>query len=213
MRLMQRGDEISIAVGTCELMTNQFRSSERALATLACARLQECPRPRVLIGGLGMGFTLRGALDALGPEASVVVAELVPAVATWARGPLSSLFAGSLDDPRVELRVEDVHRTIQSGPAQFDAILLDVDNGAHGLTRRANDRLYDIQGLKRARFSLRPNGILAVWSGGPDRKFKARLKLAGFSVKEERVYANGICGRRHIVWIAGSPPPHGPAQG
>jgi spermidine synthase len=213
MRLMQRGDEISIAVGTCELMTNQFRSSERALATLACARLQECPRPRVLIGGLGMGFTLRGALDALGPEASVVVAELVPAVATWARGPLSSLFAGSLDDPRVELRVEDVHRTIQSGPAQFDAILLDVDNGAHGLTRRANDRLYDIQGLKRARFSLRRNGVLAVWSGGPDRKFKARLKLAGFSVKEERVYANGICGRRHIVWIAGSPPPHGPAQG
>jgi spermidine synthase len=211
MRLMQRGDEISIAVGTYELMTNQFRSSERALATLACARLKERARPRVLIGGLGMGFTLRGALDALGPEASVVVAELVPAVATWARGPLSSLFDGSLDDPRVELRVEDVHRTIQSGPAHFDAILLDVDNGAHGLTRRANDRLYGIQGLKRARFSLRPNGVLAVWSGGPDRKFKARLKLAGFEVREERVYANGVSGRRHIVWIAGSPPPDGPA--
>ncbi len=212
MRLMRRGDEISIAVGTSELMTNQFRSSERALATLACARLREAPRPRILIGGLGMGFTLRGALDALGPDATVVVAELVPAVATWARGPLSPLFGGSLDDPRVELRVEDVHRTIQSGPAQFDAILLDVDNGAHGLTRRANDRLYDLQGLKRARFALRPNGVLAVWSGGPDRKFKARLKLAGFTVREERVYANGISGRRHIVWIAANVSPEPGAE-
>jgi spermidine synthase len=205
MRLMQRGQELSIAVGPAELMTNQFRSSERALGTLTCARLQDRPAPRVLIGGLGMGFTLRGALDALGPDASVIVAELVPAVAEWARGPLSSLFEGCLDDPRLEIRVEDVHRTIQSGPAQFDAILLDVDNGAHGLTRPANDRLYDVHGLRRARFALRPKGILAVWSGGPDRKFKARLKLAGFDVTEERVYANGISGRRHVLWLATRP--------
>ncbi len=205
MRLLQRGEEISIAVGTSELMTNQFRGSERALATLPCERIRDRPHPKVLIGGLGMGFTLRGALDALGPEASVIVAELVPEIATWARGPLSPLFGGSLDDSRLDIRIEDVHRTIQSGPAQFDAILLDVDNGAHGLTRRANDRLYNIWGLKRARFALRPNGILAVWSGGPDRKFKARLKLAGFNVEEVRVYANGTSGRQHILWLATRP--------
>jgi spermidine synthase len=205
LHLMQRGDEFSIVVGGTELMTNQFRGSERALATLTCARLEDRPHARVLIGGLGMGFTLRGALDGLGPEASVIVAELVPAVADWARGPLSPLFAGSLDDPRVELRLEDVNRTIQSGPAQFDAILLDVDNGAQGLTQRANDRLYDIWGLRRALFALRPNGILAVWSGGPDRRFKARLRRAGFEVDEVRVYANGSTGRRHVLWLARSP--------
>jgi spermidine synthase len=202
---MQRGDEFSILVGTAELMTNQCRGSERALASLACARLADRPQARLLIGGLGMGFTLRAALDGLGPEGRVIVAELVPAVATWARGPLSPLFAGSLDDPRVELRLEDVHRTIQSGPAQFDAILLDVDNGAQGLTQRANDRLYDIWGLRRARFALRPHGILAVWSGGPDRRFKARLKLAGFEVEEVRVYADGSSGRRHVIWLATAP--------
>jgi spermidine synthase len=153
-----------------------------------------------------MGFTLRGALDELGEEASVVVAELVPAVVAWARGPLSSLFAGCLDDPRVELRIEDVHRTIQSGPARFDAILLDVDNGAEGLTQRANDRLYDIWGLRRARFALRPGGILGVWSGGPNRRFKARLKRAGFDVEEVRVRANGgSSGPRHVLWFATAP--------
>ena len=202
MRLMRQGEEFSIVVGGAELMTNQFRESERALATLTCARLQDRSRPRILIGGLGMGFTLRGALDALGPDASVVVAELVPAVVAWARGPLRPLVGESLEDPRVELRVEDVHRTIQSGPAQFDAILLDVDNGAQGLTQRVNDRLYDIWGLRRARFALRPNGILAVWSGGPDRRFKARLKLAGFNVDEVRIHANGSSGRRHVLWLA-----------
>lgn len=202
LRLMQRGDEFSIKVGTIELMNNRLRGSEQALATLTCARLQDRPRARVLIGGLGMGFTLRAALDTLGAEASVVVAELVPAVTAWARGPLAKLFAGSLDDPRVELRVEDVTRAIQSGPEQFDAILLDVDNGPEGLTRRANDRLYDIWGLKRARYALRPEGILAVWSGGPDRKFKARLQRSGFTVDEVRVHANGSSGRRHVLWLA-----------
>ena len=202
LRLMQRGDEFSIRVGTTELMNNRLRGSEKALATLTCARLQDRPRARVLIGGLGMGFTLRAALDGLGPEATVVVAELVPAVTAWARGPLSNLFAGSLDDPRVELRVEDVNRAIQSGPAQYDAILLDVDNGPEGLTRRSNDRLYDVWGLRRARYALRSDGILAVWSGGPDRKFKARLQRSGFTVDEVRVHANGSSGRRHVLWLA-----------
>ncbi len=202
LRLMQRGDEFSIVVGTIELMNNRLRGSEKALARLTCARLQDRPRARVLIGGLGMGFTLRAALEELGTEASVVIAELVPAVTAWARGPLSHLFAGSLDDPRVELRVEDVNRAIQSGPAQYDAILLDVDNGPEGLTRRANDRLYDIWGLRRARYALRSDGILAVWSSGPDRKFKARLQRSGFTVDEVRVHANGSSGRRHILWLA-----------
>jgi len=202
MRLMKRGDEFSIRVGSTELMNNRLSGSERALAALTCARLRDPARARVLIGGLGMGFTLRAALDALGPEARVVVAELVPAVAAWARGPLAHLFGESLDDPRVELRVEDVSRTIQSGPARHDAILLDVDNGPDGLTSRANDRLYDIWGLKRARWALRPEGILAVWSGRPDRRFKARLGRAGFAVEEARVRANGASGRRHVLWLA-----------
>ena len=202
MRLMKRGDEFSIRVGSTELMNNRLSGSERALATLTCARLRDPARARVLIGGLGMGFTLRAALDALGPEARVVVAELVPAVAAWARGPLAHLFGESLDDPRVELRVEDVSRAIQSGPARHDAILLDVDNGPDGLTSRANDRLYDIWGLKRARWALRPEGILAVWSGSPDRRFKARLARAGFAVEEARVRANGASGRRHVLWLA-----------
>ena len=202
LRLMQRGDEFSIRIGTIELMNNRLRGSEEALATLTCARLHDRPRARVLIGGLGMGFTLRAALDGLGAEASVVVAELVPAVAAWARGPLAKLFAGSLNDPRVELRLEDVSRSIQSGPAQYDAILLDVDNGPEGLTRRANDRLYDMWGLRRARYALRSDGVLAVWSGGPDRKFKARLQRSGFAVDEVRVHANGSSGRRHVLWLA-----------
>ena len=202
LRLMRRGEEFSMVVGNAELMNNRLRGSEQALATLTCARLSGRPRARILIGGLGMGFTLRAALDALGPTAEIVVAELVPSVAEWARGPLSHLFGSSLDDPRVELRVEDVHRTIQSGPGRYDAILLDVDNGPEGLIQRSNDRLYDVHGLRRARFALRPNGILAVWSGSPDRKFKARLRRCGFTVDEQRVHANARSGRRHVLWLA-----------
>lgn len=205
LHLMQRGDEFSIRVGTIELMKSRLRGSEEALATLTCARLEDRPRARVLVGGLGMGFTLRAALDALGPEVRVVVAELVPAVTEWARGPLSGLFAGSLDDPRLELRVQDVNRAIQSGPAQYDAILLDVDNGPEGLTKRSNDRLYDVWGLRRARYALRSDGILAMWSGGPDRKFKARLRRCGFNVDQVRVHADGNSGRRHVLWLATRP--------
>lgn len=205
LRLMRRGEEFSMVVGNAELMNNLERGSEQALATLTCARLGDNPRARILIGGLGMGFTLRAALAALGPEAEVVVAELVPAVAQWARGPLSHLFGGALDDPRVALRIDDVNRVIQSGRAQFDAILLDVDNGPEGMTRRSNDRLYDVEGLKRARFALKPNGILAVWSGSPDRRFKARLGRCGFAVDEQRVHAAGDAGRRHVLWLATRP--------
>ena len=202
MRLMQRGHEFAIFVGPAELMNNRRRGSEEALGTLACERLAGRPAARVLIGGLGMGFTLRAALAALGPGARVVVSELIPAVAAWARGPLAHVFAGILDDPRLELRVEDVTRTIQAAPSSFDAILLDVDNGPEGLTMPANDRLYDRWGLKRARWALRPGGILAVWSGAPDRRFKARLQNGGFAVDERRVHAHGQSGTRHVLWLA-----------
>ena len=142
------------------------------------------------------------ALAALGPQARVVVAELVPAVTAWARGPLAEVFAGCLDDPRVDLREADVNRLIQSEPAGWDAILLDVDNGPEGLMRRSNDRLYDEWGLKRAEWALRPGGVLGVWSGSPARKFKGRLQRLGFTVEEVRIPASGRSGPRHVVWLA-----------
>lgn len=205
MRLMRRGEEYTIFVGPIELMCSRRPGSERALATLTCERLTDRPNARILIGGLGMGFTLDSALDALGPKARVVVSELVPAVAEWARGPLAHIFGDSLDDPRVELRVGDVNAAIQSGKGQWDAILLDVDNGPDGLTRRSNDKLYDVHGLRRARFALRPGGILAVWSVAPDRKFKARLENCGFQVDERRIHAHGTKGVRHVLWLATRP--------
>ena len=152
-----------------------------------------------------MGFTLRAALAGLGPDAEIVVAELVPAVAAWARGPLAGVFAGCLDDPRVDLRETDVNRLVQSGPEAWDAILLDVDNGPEGLMRRSNDRLYDAWGLKRAQWALRPGGVLGVWSGSPARKFKARLQHLGFAVEEIRIPASGTSGPRHVVWLATPP--------
>lgn len=201
-RLMQRGSEFSIVVDTIELMNSTRSGSEEALAKFACARLRDPRNADVLIGGLGMGFTLRAALAQLGPDARIVVAELVPAVVSWARGPLAPLFAGCLDDPRVTVRETDVNGPIQSGPAAWDAILLDVDNGPDGLMRRSNSRLYDSWGLKRASWALRPGGVLGVWSGAPDRKFKARLQHHGFSVEEIRTPSNGHSGPRHVIWIA-----------
>ena len=157
----------------------------------------------MLIGGLGMGFTLRAALAELGADAQVVVAELVPAVAAWARGPLSHIFAGSLDDPRVVLRETDVGREIAAETVAYDAILLDVDNGPEGLTRRENDSLYDTEGLSQARAALLPGCILGVWYQGPDRMFKARLQRSGFAVEEVRVRADGRGGgSRHVLWLA-----------
>ncbi|CAO4178561.1 spermidine synthase [Methylorubrum populi] len=205
LALMQRGSEFSIVVGTIELMNSTRGHSEEALASLTCQRLSDRPGARVLIGGLGMGFTLRAALRSLGADARIVVAELVPAVAGWARGPLAPLFDGCLDDPRVELRETDVNRLIQSEAGGWDAILLDVDNGPEGLMRKSNNRLYDEWGLKRVDWALKPGGILGVWSGSPDRKFKARLQRLGFTVDEVRLPANGSSGPRHVVWLATRP--------
>lgn len=205
LRLKRRGDEFSIMLGANELMNSRLSGSEEALATLACARLPAAPT--ILIGGLGMGFTLRAALGALGARAQVEVAELVPAVIAWARGPMAALFAGCLEDPRVRLIEADVASLIACGPTRYDAILLDVDNGPEGLTVPANDRLYDAAGLAAARAALRPGGVLAVWSQGPDRAFTARLRQAGFTVETHVVRAHrGRAGARHVVWLATNRP-------
>src|ERR1019366_6773557 len=171
LRLMRRGTEFSIRLGPNELMNSRVGGSESALATLACERIRARKQPRLLIGGLGMGFTLRAALTALGGEARVIVAELVPAVLAWARGPMAQVFGESQRDPRVRLREADVGELIRQEPSGFDAILLDVDNGPAGLSRTANDGLYDVAGLSVAHAALRPGGILAVWSSGPDAAF------------------------------------------
>ncbi len=206
LRLIRRGEEYSIMLGANELMNSRLSGSEEALATLACERLPAGPRPSLLIGGLGMGFTLRAALRVLGPEAKLVVAELVPAVVKWARGPLAHIFAGSIDDPRVTVVEADVADPIAEARSAYDAILLDVDNGPDGLTLAANDRLYDRNGAARARAALRPGGVLAIWSAAPDRAFSQRLRTAGFAVEETAVRANaGRSGARHVIWLATNP--------
>jgi spermidine synthase len=204
LRLMQRGAEFSIMSGPTELMNSRLSGSEEALATLAVAHLGARPKPRMLIGGLGMGFTLRAALGALGAGAGVVVAELVPEVVAWARGPMAALHGSSLDDPRVEVRVADVAQVI--GQGGWDAVLLDVDNGPEGLSRRANDGLYDAAGLARMKSALTAGGVLTVWSSAPDAAFSKRLRQAGFAVEEVKVRARaGRGGARHVIWVARAP--------
>src|SRR4051794_1298518 len=206
LRLMQRGDEFSIMAGSTSLMTSRRSGSEETLATLACERIKSRDPPRLLIGGLGMGFTLRAALAALGAEAHVVVAELVPAVVSWAKGPMAEVFGNSLTDPRVRIEEKDVAKVIASASSEYHAILLDVDNGPQGLTRKANDRIYDLAGLRAARAALRPRGILAVWSSGPNRDFTQRLRKTGFDVEEMKARANGARGGAwHIIWFATKP--------
>jgi spermidine synthase len=206
LRLMQRGDEFSMKLGQNELMNSRLSGSEEALATLACRRLEAVQAPHLLIGGLGMGFTLRAALAVLGSEARIMVAELVPAVIAWAKGPMAEVFGGSLGDPRAHILTADVADVIQSHASAFDAILLDVDNGPEGLIRKANDALYDLKGLKAIRRALRPGGVLAVWSSGPNPSFTKRLCDAGFDVSEVAVRATTKRrGARHVIWFATRP--------
>ena len=201
LKLLRRGAEFSIRLGAVELMNSRLSGSEEALAVRTCERLAGAS-PKILIGGLGMGFTLRAALGTLAPRAEVVVAELVPAVVAWARGPMAELHAGSLGDPRVTIVEGDVGALIASGPAAWDAILLDVDNGPAGQTRATNDGLYGARGLGAARRALRPGGLLAVWSNAPDAAFAARMRRACFALDEIRVRANaGKRGARHVIWI------------
>ena len=203
LRLIRRGDDFWIMLGANALMSTRLRGSEEALATLACARIAGRPRPALLIGGLGMGFTLRAALGAMPAEASVEVSELVPAIVTWARGPMAHVHGGSLDDPRVRIVEGDVGDLIAAAGSIYDAILLDVDNGPDALSRDTNDRLYDLEGLHRAKAALKPGGLLAIWSAAPDPAFSRRLGKAGFKVEEVTVRAHaGRKGAKHMIWLA-----------
>ena len=203
LRLKQRGQEFSIMLGANELMNSRLSGSEEALASLSYERIANRPAPHMMIGGLGMGFTLRAALAVLPADAKVSVAELVPAVVDWARGPMAEVFKGCLDDPRVHIHVGDVGALIRASKAAFDAILLDVDNGPDGLTRPSNDRLYDHEGLRATREALRPGGVLAVWSSGPDDKFTRRLRDSGFAAEAKSVRASTKrSGARHVIWLA-----------
>ncbi|MBN1634985.1 MAG: hypothetical protein JW920_00630 [Deltaproteobacteria bacterium] len=201
--LFKRGKEFSIRLGGCELMNSRIHGSEDVLAELACAKIFGFPRPRVLIGGLGMGYTLAAALNRLGNEAQVIVAELLPAVVKWNRGPLAYLAGHPLEDKRATVREIDVAQIIQESQQAFNAILLDVDNGPEGLTRQDNDWLYTRAGIEAAFTALRPAGVLAVWSAGSDRGFTRRLQLSGFEVNEIRVRAQSRRkGWRHTIWTA-----------
>jgi spermidine synthase len=203
LKLKRRGAELSIMSGSIELMNSRLSGSEEALATLSWDLIKGRPKPRMLIGGLGMGFTLRAALAVLPADAEVVVAELVPAVVAWARGPMAELFAGCLDDPRVTIRQGDVAVAITEARGAWDAILLDVDNGPDGLNREANNDLYGSAMLAKTRAALRPRGVLAVWSAAPDAPFANRLRKGGYKVEEKQVRAtrNGK-GARHTIWLA-----------
>jgi spermidine synthase len=206
LRLFRRGGDFMIVLGGNELMSSRTSGSEEALAVMTCARLRNSLAPHVLIGGYGMGFTLRAALGTLPAQACVTVSELVPEIIAWARGPMAELAAGCLDDPRVDHAEGDVAALIDQAQDAYDAILLDVDNGPDGLTRGANDRLYSRSGLASAKRALKPGGILAIWSAYNDPAFTRRLNESGFSVDqvEVRARANGK-GPRHTIWFARRP--------
>ncbi|MGD8859114.1 MAG: hypothetical protein PVI30_03825 [Myxococcales bacterium] len=206
LRFYRRGDEFSIRVGRQELMNSRVYGSEDALAELACKPLASARAPRVLIGGLGMGYTLAAALRTLGPGATVVQSELVPEVVEWNRGDLGAVAGHPLRDRRVVVIERDVGEVMAEHAGRYDAILLDVDNGPEGLTRARNDRLYVPRGLLVARDALRPGGALWVWSAGHRPGFTGRLRRAGFVVREHHVRSRGPRkGARHVLWEATIP--------
>ena len=208
LRLVQCGDAFTILLDRTELMSTRASASEEALATLTYERLIGRTTPDLLIGGYGMGYTLRAALAVLPDDAHITLAELVPEVIDWARGPMHKLTAGCLDDPRVLLVADDVAMLIESARDAYDAILLDVDNGPEGITRRVNDHLYTDDGVMAAKLALKPGGVLAVWSAWPDADFTTRLVEAGFHVTETVVMeqADGQ-GDKHLIWFATRPYP------
>jgi spermidine synthase len=202
MTLTHRDGEYLILTNGRSLMSSRMHGSEEALATLACREVRTLEEPCVLIGGLGMGFTLRATLDLLPPDATVVVAELVPAVVEWNRGPLGHLAGHPLKDTRVRIEVGDVDATLRSSTRRFDAVLLDVDNGPAAFTASHNTRLYDDGGLAAARAALKAGGVLAVWSAWEDRKFEQRLRHGGFTVQVERVRGRlKRGGPRHTLFL------------
>ena len=203
LQLFKCDAEYSISIeGTGVLMSTWAHQSEDALAELACRKISGRAQPRVLIGGLGMGFTLAAALRCLGADAEVVVAELVPGVIAWNRGVLGAYADHPLQDKRTTIREGDVAKLLRSHRHKYDAILLDVDNGPNGLTRKKNDWLYSTDGLTDAYRSLHPEGVLAVWSAATSRNFMGRLRKIGFKVKQSRVPEQDNKGDLHAIWIA-----------
>jgi spermidine synthase len=202
VKLIRRGDEYLILADGAILMSSRMHGSEEAMAAFACQGMRKLKRPSVLIGGLGMGFTLRATIDLLSSDATVVVAELVPAVVEWNRGPLGPLAGHPLKDKRVRAETEDVAVTLHSGRGQFDAVLLDVDNGPGALTASNNSRLYDNRGITAAHAALKINGVLAVWAAREDRKFEQRLREGGFEVQVRRVRGRlKKGGPRHTIFL------------
>jgi spermidine synthase len=202
MKLIRRGDEYIILADGAILMSSRTHGSEEALATLACQRMRTMERPCVLIGGLGMGFTLRAALELLAPDAMVVVAELVRAVVEWNRGPLGAAARHPLQDKRVRVEIGDVAVTLRSGLGKFDAVLLDVDNGPSAFTDSRNAELYDDRGIAAARAALKMDGVLALWAAREDGKFEQRLRRGGFDVQVQRVRGRlKEGGARHTIFI------------
>jgi spermidine synthase len=203
LRLFRRGADFMIVLDRNELMSSRMSGSEEALAVMTIERLRGRPAPEILIGGYGMGFTLRAALAAVDRDARLTVVELVAEIIDWARGPMAAMTSDCLDDPRVALRIDDVGEAIRSASGDYDAILLDVDNGPDGLVRRANNGLYTRNGLAAAKAALKPGGILAIWSAAQDNAFAKSLSDAGFIVDEVAVRArsNGK-GAKHIIWFA-----------
>ncbi len=202
LRLVRHGRDFIIMLERNELMSSRMSGSEEALAEMTLDRLSDPANARLLIGGYGMGFTLRAALKRLGPKGWACVVELVPGIIEWARGPMAELADGCLDDSRTQLVMGDVGAEIARSRCSWEAILLDVDNGPDGLTRDANNGLYTMRGLEKARAALTPGGVLAVWSAGPDPAFTRRMRDAGFAVEEVQVRArqNGK-GPRHVIWF------------
>jgi spermidine synthase len=208
LALTRHDSEYVILAGGKSLMSSRMHGSEEALAAFACRRARTREEPCVLVGGLGMGFTLRAALDLLPPDATVVVADLVPAVVEWNRGPLGPLAGHPLRDARVAVDVRNVATTLRANPGRFDAILLDVDNGPAAFTTPANVELYSDRGLAAARDALKVGGVLAVWSAWDDRRFEQRLRHGGFAVQVERVRARlKKGGPRHTIFLG-----HGPTK-
>ncbi len=204
--LRRRGHEYLILAGGYDLMSSEDEASSKALAELGCAHIDRTKPARVLVGGLGMGYTLRAALDLIGPDATVEVAELVPAIAEWNRDPLAELAQEPLDDRRAVLHIGDVGDHVRAGDGCYDAILLDVDNGPDALAHPQNEALYGERGLTEAWAALRPGGVLGIWSFSDDARFTERLERKGFAVKVNRVSASRKGrGRHHYVWVARRP--------
>ncbi|PNU03850.1 spermidine synthase [Novosphingobium guangzhouense] len=204
LELFRHDKDFMIVIGHNELMSTRKWGSEEALATMAYDRIKgSAKRPHILIGGYGMGFTLRAALRVLPADAKITVVELVPEIIQWARGPMAHLTGDCLEDPRVNLVMGDVAQAIVDGHGDYDAILLDVDNGPDGLVREDNNVIYSKVGLREAYGALTPDGVLAIWSAGADPSFTRRIERARFAVDEVKVHArsNGK-GPKHVIWFA-----------